>query len=381
MTRQLFVTGATIGPFMDGLHNQCLLQYKIAPVILDVPNNNMMGWWNNDPLKENAAAAAETITSHLFTSSWLIPPLLGIAYIILGGIVPRILQNIITLLQERMVDVVSTTTSTTTNNNNNNHHLSSSSSSIRTTPQQRPRPPSLFVLGFKAVIAVLSTAMILLISKYLILHPHENHYGMIDNTAVFESSDSLEQHLLILMTAAITQWAYLDGTLVAFLTACLSSVLGPLSELPFIAHHVWEYLPEASDLYVPLQNVERTSIPGQFLQSVLGEDYNTLALNGVTGPCYFAVTMDAIAIGRFLTRMEETNIQNNNNGSSSSSNSRHRNENLDEISENRVFIASSRGEQTPRTSSTIPPEVNDKDIPEESINPMTTTRRNDLSNK
>ena len=201
------------------------------------------------------------------------------------------------------------------------------------------RTTSTWVLGVKAVLAVLSTAIIILISQYLILHPNESNYGIIDNTAVFESSDKLEQHLLILMTAAITQWAYLDGTLVAFVTASLTSVLGPLAELPFVAHDIWEYLPEAGDLYVPYQTIAPTSLPGQVLQGILGPDYASLTLNGVTAPCYFAVTMDAIAIGRYLTSIDDDDA--------TAKQQRHQNNNEmnDEIPENRLFIASSRSSE------------------------------------
>ena len=342
VSRQLFWTGATIGPMIDGLHNQCLLQYNVAPIILDVPT-----WLSSLVVLSSSGDGKVTVYDssfhsyndyyfepHLFASSWCVPPLLGLAYIVLGGVLPRILQNIMSLVRD---NIATTSTSSTT----------------RTTE----KPPTTLQLGIKAVLAVLSTAMIILCSQYLIVHPNESNYGIIDNTAVFESSDKLEQHLLILMTAAITQWAYLDGTLVAFLTASMTSFLGPLSELPFLAHHIWEYLPDAGDIYVPLQNIDRVSVPGQFLQGVLGEEYNTLALNGVTGPCYFAVTMDAIAIGRYFTSIEASSI-----GGSR----RHRNEIIkDTIPENRVFIASSR-EQQP-ASTTIPNE-SDQDVVGESTN-------------
>ena len=347
---QLFVTGATIGPIIDGIHNQCLLQYKVAPIILDVPN-----WLPSIGENDDSLTANSYFESHLFASSWFVPPLLGIAYIVLGGILPHIIQNIITMIRENLASTSATTTTATTGT---------------FTMRNIDKPPTTLMLLFKAILAVLSTAMIILFSQYLILHPNESNYGIIDNTAVFESSDKLEQHLLILMTAAITQWAYLDGTLVAFLTACITSVFGPLSELPFIAHHIWEYLPEAGDIYLPLQSIESTSIPGQFLHGALGDDFNSLALNGVTGPCYFAVTMDAIAIGRYFTSIEVSNI---------CSGSRNRNEVIENIPENRLFIASSR-EQQPTT--TIPNEENEVlgvDIKEESRSRTAARIRDDAS--
>jgi hypothetical protein len=343
VSRQLFLTGSTIGPIIDGLHNQCLLQYKVAPIIVDVPH-----WLSSTNSGVSTLTTNSYFEPHLFASSWCVPPLLGIAYIVLGGVLPRILQNIITIVRDK----VSTTTTTSTTR---------SDSTTKTKPIEKP--PSSLILGFKAILAVLSTAMIILFSQYLILHPNESNYGIIDNTAVFESSDKLEQHLLILMTAAITQWAYLDGTLVAFLTASMTSVFGPLSELPFIAHHIWEYIPDAGDIYLPLQSIESTSIPGQFLQGTLGDEYASLALNGVTGPCYFAVTMDAIAIGRFFTSIDTSTA-------TSSGGSRNRNENIDIIPENRLFIASSREQQ-----STISPitEENDPDAINESTSPTSSS--------
>jgi hypothetical protein len=36
------------------------------------------------------------------------------------------------------------------------------------------------------------------------------------------------------------------------------------------------------------------------LQTVLGENYHDLAIRSVSEPCYFAVRMDAIAMGRWF---------------------------------------------------------------------------------
>jgi hypothetical protein len=250
---KLFVTGATLGPVIDSFHNQCLLKYDVAPILIDIP------------FAETTAAATYYVP-HLFASSWVVPPLLGIAYVVLGGILPRFFQKL---------TVLSTSADTTL------------------------KRPSKLTLGLKAAMAVVSTAAIIKLSEYLILNPDGN-LGILDNTAAFESAETAEQHILILITAAITQWAYLDGTLPALLTASLASIGGPLSELPFVAAGVWEYLPAAGDLYVPLQGIEPTSGAGQFLQGLLGDKYQNLALNSITGPCYFAVTMDAIALGRWF---------------------------------------------------------------------------------
>ena len=106
---------------------------------------------------------------------------------------------------------------------------------------------------------------------------------------------------MVLLIAALVQWFALDGTAAALLAASITAVGGPLSELPFVAHGVWAYLDEAAD-YLPLANVD---VDG--LTTVLGDNYKDLALSSITGPCYLAVTMDAIALGRWY---DSSNRQN-----------------------------------------------------------------------
>ena len=90
----------------------------------------------------------------------------------------------------------------------------------------------------------------------------------------------------------------LKGVLIltSLLTASIVSVGGPLSELPFVAGGFWHYIPSAAD-YLPLANVnlENGIIGGDIIA-----EYKDLALSSITGPCYFAVTMDAIALGRWF---------------------------------------------------------------------------------
>ena len=73
---KLFATGLTVGPVVDSLHNQCLLQYDILAISLKWPD----------------ALAADKTYDYFFCSSWTVPPLLGVAYVILGGVLPRIFQ-------------------------------------------------------------------------------------------------------------------------------------------------------------------------------------------------------------------------------------------------------------------------------------------------
>jgi hypothetical protein len=64
---KLALTGATVGPLVDSLHNQCLLEYKKAMV--DIPGgvfvNSSEIMQMDDPF-------------YILRTSWYIPPLLGI---------------------------------------------------------------------------------------------------------------------------------------------------------------------------------------------------------------------------------------------------------------------------------------------------------------
>mmetsp|Transcript_10269 Transcript_10269/g.22840 ORF Transcript_10269/g.22840 Transcript_10269/m.22840 type:complete len:208 (-) Transcript_10269:371-994(-) len=76
---KLFVVGSTVGPLVDSLHNQCLLTYDFSPII--VPN----------PVASSGSDILSSVPP-LFCSSWAVPPLLGVAYIVLGYILPRLIQ-------------------------------------------------------------------------------------------------------------------------------------------------------------------------------------------------------------------------------------------------------------------------------------------------
>jgi hypothetical protein len=301
-TRNLFVVGATLGPIIDGLHNQSLLRYNVAPIVLD---------WPLDPAVTTAMAAPTTTTAaatavsslyyepHLFASSWIVLPLLGIAYVVLGGILPRFVQALMNAL---------------------------------TPSESEPKPAAATLsklplamnvtmfLGLKAVLAILSTAAIVSLSQELVVQStlsvaatSGNHvvdwWGI--NALAFEGAEPAEQHVLLLITLALAQWTILDGTGAALWSASLAAMLGPLAELPFIAAHCWTYWPTASDAYYPLRDLLAWSSslgpqPLSQIVSVSGSlaDYDSLMLNSITGPCYFAVTMDAIAIGRWLDALE-----------------------------------------------------------------------------
>ena len=196
---------------------------------------------------------------YFFCSSWVVPPLLGIAYIVLGGILPGLFQQ--------LIDKVGRQTTIKT---------------ILSVPKLRLR----------ALTAVATTALIVLLSEFLETHPY-----VTDNLLPL---DRPEAHLVVMFGAALIQWALLDGTSAAFLASALTSIAGPLAELPFVANNVWVYLDQASD-YFPLLNIDSS-----LCRFLLGDNYQNLALSSITGPCYFAVTMDAIALGRWFDSSTST---------------------------------------------------------------------------
>jgi Insulin-induced protein (INSIG) len=236
---KLFVTGMTVGPLVDSLHNQCLLEYDFLPIALNLP--------------ESAIGSSAPILS----SSWLVPPLLGIAYVILGGILPRWINLMLNLISNTM-------------NSTEGYQRFISIKKSSWSP------------NVVAIVAVTTTACIIKFSEIL------------ETNSWWDASTNY----WILLFMALLQWFSFDGTAESLLAASITSVGGPLSELPFVAHHVWHYLPQAAD-YQPLQNIPQDS---WFWEAILGKDYGNLALSTITGPCYFAVTMDAIALGRFFDK-------------------------------------------------------------------------------
>jgi len=106
----------------------------------------------------------------------------------------------------------------------------------------------------------------------------------------------------VMIAAAMTQWLTLDRTVYALLTAVLVGFGGPLSELPFVQYGFWHYIPDAAD-YTPVEGLVawlRDLSLSDSGTGFLSGDYSGLAISSITGPCYFAVTMDAIALGRWL---------------------------------------------------------------------------------
>ncbi|KAL7536241.1 hypothetical protein ACHAXR_007007 [Thalassiosira sp. AJA248-18] len=252
---KLFIVGATVGPLVDSLHNQCLLDYDIAAIALSNPFSSS----GSPPL---------------FSSSLAVPPLLGVAYIVLGYILPRVIE-LLTNFQ--------------------------GSSNIAYTDDVRRTDDR--ELRNKAILAVTSTAFIIKLSEYLQTHD----VIALGNTAFILDAKT---DVGIMVAADAFQWIALDRTPVALLAAAITAVGGPLSELPFVANGFWHYLPESSD-YLPLRDLFQSGgIADGLASSLLGESYHDLSLSSITGPCYFAVTMDAIALGRYFYQSESSNDNN-----------------------------------------------------------------------
>jgi hypothetical protein len=243
-TAKLLATGATVGTLVDSLHNQVLLQYEVAPI--QIPSL----------LHENA---------YWLASSWTVPPLLAVAYLVLGGILPRVVSKAIQSLRSTSSDVPS---------------LSSLSlSSLQS-------PATTEFLRKRALWAVVTTALIVKSSDLLERHP---------SWVTLPHTPLDPQHLVLLFGAALLQWWYLDRTAAALILAALAAYGGPLAELPFCIHHIWTYLPEAAR-YTPLQGDGPVAM---LLRAWWGEEHRAVAISFLSAPCYFAVTMDAMALGRW----------------------------------------------------------------------------------
>ena len=186
---KLGLTGLVVGPVVDGIHNQALLSYDLLPLEL----------------------------GGLHTS-FLVPPLLALAYPVLGFVLPKVGALVF--------------------------------------EQQRRRDD----LGVRALSAVASTACIVKLSEVAV------------------TTMSPLTGLILVASAALLQWALLDASILSLVVALAAALGGPLAELPFIANGAWHYL---NPDYFPLGG-------------------NDLGLSLITGPCYFAVTTDAIALCNFF---------------------------------------------------------------------------------
>lgn len=206
----LMAFGGIVGPLVDAVHNQALLEYDVLPV---------------------------TIGAFNARTSALIPPLLSVAYLLLGCVLPRLSEQLF------------------------------GDDRVANSPDMSPQT--------RAILAVTSTIAIIKLSEVWTVE------GL-------PASSILAK----LVEACFVQWAFLDGRRASFALALIAGFGGPLAELPFLAGGCWHY---TSPDYWPLQTFDVS----------LGPD-SWAGLSSVTGPCYFAVTTDAIAIGRWLNSLAPT---------------------------------------------------------------------------
>ena len=246
---RLGLVGSTVGPLVDSLHNQCLLAYGYLPITLQLDS-----------------------APPLFASSWVVPPLLGLAYIVLGYILPQMVDFVLPKPERNGI---------------------ASAGGDSTTSSSLP------VL---AVLAVSSTALTIKLSEFLTTH---DVIDIASQTITLDGQTSLG----IMAAMDVVQWLTLDRSIVSLVVASITSVGGPLAELPFVANGFWHYLPQSSD-YFPLSGVQGDFIE-QLAATVLGEDFRSIALSSITGPCYFAVTLDAIALGRYFYSQERCDEKSN----------------------------------------------------------------------
>lgn len=249
---RLGAMGFIVGPAVDSLHNQSLLRYDIAPISVSF-----------------SPTSIPSESDHpLFSSSWVVPPLLAFAYIVLGYILPRLIELL--PIRRKRLDYI----------DNDNIDIEDSNE-----------------LRNRAFLAVSSTAAIIKLSDFLQMHDSIQIGGNIFNL-------DAASNLLLLCVADLCQWAALDLTPVALVSATVTAFGGPLSELPFVSAGFWEYIPEAAD-YIPLAMVQPDGAADALLSSLFGADYRDLTLSSITGPCYFAVCMDAIALGRYFYSVDK----------------------------------------------------------------------------
>merc|ERR1711862_348066 len=177
-SKKLFVTGATLGPIVDSLHNQLLLKYDVLPISLSLPSS-LLSSFSSFASSEEITSGINTAPPPFFCSSFIIPPLLGITYVILGSVIPRLIDDFLPLNNSNIVT---------------NPSSSSSSASYRN----------------KAILAVASTAFIIRLSEYLL---------------TFQTT-STSSNLITLPLVSLLQWFILDQTYASLITGILTAICG-----------------------------------------------------------------------------------------------------------------------------------------------------------
>ena len=178
-------------------------------------------------------------------TSLLIPPLLALTYALLGGVFPLVAQRVVGAGGaggDAPTPLVELKL-------------------LSRSEERRAR----------AVLAVLATCAVIKLSAVAIALDAPNS-------------------LALLAVAALLEWRALDASWTSLAVGCVVAVLGPIAEVPFMELGCWHYFDAARD-YFPLHS---------FLV-----DSQATGISSLTGPCYFAVTTDAIALGRWYSGEDE----------------------------------------------------------------------------
>ena len=162
---KLGLFGAAVGPLVDEIHNQAILQYDILPISVDLPVG-------------------------IIKTSLLIPPLLAVAYVVLGGVLPQVVTRRVP------------------------------SSNVIMKPLQVEQTPQ-----FRAMAGVLSTCCIIKVSEILATN------GV-----------SAAPSIILLSVLSFLQFLALDGSYASLILAFTAAIFGPLSELPFMLFGCWHYM-------------------------------------------------------------------------------------------------------------------------------------------
>lgn len=197
---RLGLFGATVGPVVDSIHNQVLLQYDVFPI--------------------------EALGGSL-KSSLLVPPLLCVAYIVLGGLLPQLARSFIGD-DKRLLRI----------------------------PQPFADQPQL-----KALIAVFSTCGIIKLSEVLTANAMSNAIA-----------------IPLLALLAMVQFVALDGAYSSLLIAVIASLGGPLAELPFTFFGAWHYI---NPDYFPLDFFVSSGHDSLGLSSITGPCYAVVTTDAI----------------------------------------------------------------------------------------------------
>lgn len=170
------------------------------------------------------------------STSLLVPVLLAVAYPLLGGVLPSIFEETI------------------------------GTGRLKGAPDFPPLP--------RAGAAVASTFGIVKISEIVKTAPIIGQGGALGN-----GFPPLQ--VFVLAVLCLIQWLVLDASYASLVEGFVVAFLGPLCELPFQAIGAWNYM-----------------APPRSFQPFADVDWARISF--VTLPCYFAVTTDAIQLGKLF---------------------------------------------------------------------------------